>query len=104
MFFSQLYWAPVPYFVLTNFVKASHSYLSFSVKATIFSLSFTVFPALLQQSPSGVTQDCNQLMNGLFSQTLSVGNPLIEQTTSTHSIEMSGSEHHAAPERAAASG
>lgn len=35
----------------------------------------------LQNSPYSVTQDCNRLMNGLFSQTLSVGNPAQEQAT-----------------------
>ena len=55
--------------------------ITYDTQLTMRYISLLIF----QHSPYSVTQDCNKLMQGLFSQTLSVGNPLIEQTTASSS-------------------
>ena len=55
--------------------------ITFDTQLTMLYIPLLIF----QHSPYSVTQDCNKLMQGLFSQTLSVGNPLIEQKTASSS-------------------
>ena len=62
-------------------IQDSYALYHIDIQLTMLYISLLIF----QHSPYSVTQDCNKLMQGLFSQTLSVGNPLIEQTTASSS-------------------